>query len=167
MATPAGSDDSTGQNDAGAQSHNTAVILRCSPFFTASLEGWPRVRLLPSFETPRKRAAPQDDGWMGGSITHVSTIAISCPSATTSSILTSSDVSVPAAGEATGISIFMASIKAMSSPSPTLHPASPGSTQTPPATSVTILISGIPFSEGTVWRTIALANGFQLSRQIA
>src|SRR3954464_3652377 len=91
MATPAGSDDSTGQNDAGAQSHNTAVILRCSPFFTASLEGWPRVRLLPSFETPRKRAAPQDDGWMGGSITHVSTIAITCPSATTSSILTSSD----------------------------------------------------------------------------
>jgi hypothetical protein len=31
--------------------------------------------------------------------------------------------------------------------------------QTRPATSVTILISGIPFSEGTVWRTIALANG--------
>jgi hypothetical protein len=41
--------------------YNTAVILRCSPFFTASLEGWPRTRLLPSFETPRKRAAPQDD----------------------------------------------------------------------------------------------------------
>jgi hypothetical protein len=38
-------------------SNNTVVILRCSPFFTASLEGWAA-----SFETPRKRAAPQDDG---------------------------------------------------------------------------------------------------------
>ncbi|HEV7411488.1 MAG TPA: hypothetical protein VGO01_23650 [Bradyrhizobium sp.] len=42
--------------------HNTAVILRCSPFFTASLEGSPTSTRGPSFETPRKRAAPQDDG---------------------------------------------------------------------------------------------------------
>src|SRR5882757_2077190 len=74
-------------------------------------------------------------------------IAITWPSATTSSILTSSDLSFPAAGEATGISIFIASTNAMSSPSPTLLPCSTGSTQTRPATSVTILISGIPFSE--------------------
>src|SRR3954454_13813476 len=94
-------------------------------------------------------------------------IAINCPSATTSSILTSSDLSFPAAGEATGISIFIASTNAMSSPSPTLLPASTASAQTRPATSVTILISGIPFSEGTVWRIIALANGLLLSRQIA
>ena len=40
----------------------SAVILRCSPP-SASLEGWPQHRCLrPSFETPRKRAAPQDDG---------------------------------------------------------------------------------------------------------
>ena len=39
----------------------TAVILRCSPS-SASLEGWPQARVWPSFETPRKRAAPQDDG---------------------------------------------------------------------------------------------------------
>src|SRR4051794_21908752 len=99
-------------------------------------------------------SAPRNDE--GGR--YVSTTAITCPSATTSSILTSSDVSFPAAGEATGISIFIASTNATSSPSPTLLPASTGSTQTRPATSVTILISGIPFSEGTVWR-IALANG--------
>jgi hypothetical protein len=40
---------------------NSAVILRCSPH-----SGEPRrmghKRLRPSFETPRKRAAPQDDG---------------------------------------------------------------------------------------------------------
>jgi hypothetical protein len=41
---------------------NTAVILRCSPFFTASLERMGHKRLRPSFETPRKSAAPQDDG---------------------------------------------------------------------------------------------------------
>jgi hypothetical protein len=40
---------------------NTAVILRCSPFFRASLEGWAASAGGPSFETPRKRAAPQDD----------------------------------------------------------------------------------------------------------
>jgi hypothetical protein len=44
----------------------TTVILRCSPFFTASLEGWIRTRVWSSFETPRKRAAPQDDG--GGTV---------------------------------------------------------------------------------------------------
>jgi hypothetical protein len=52
-------------------SYNTAVIPaerlrryreRCSPFFTASLEGWATSAKRPSFETPRKRAAPQDDG---------------------------------------------------------------------------------------------------------
>src|SRR5260221_11566534 len=64
------------------------------------------------------------------------------------------DFSLPAAGEATGISIFMASMKAISSPSPTLLPASKGSAHTRPATSVTILISGIPLS-GTVGRTIS------------
>jgi hypothetical protein len=36
------------------------VILRCSPS-SASLEGWAK-SAEPSFETPRKRAAPQDDG---------------------------------------------------------------------------------------------------------
>src|SRR4051794_12440172 len=36
--------------------------LRCSPPFAASLEGSTRTRSRPSFETPRKRAAPQDDG---------------------------------------------------------------------------------------------------------
>jgi hypothetical protein len=41
-------------------SHNTAVILGCSPSW-ASLEGWKRAPR-PSFETPRKRTAPQDDG---------------------------------------------------------------------------------------------------------
>jgi hypothetical protein len=41
---------------------NTAVILRCSPFFTASLEGWATSACGSSFETPRKSAAPQDDG---------------------------------------------------------------------------------------------------------
>jgi hypothetical protein len=46
---------------AGGQT-NTAVILRCSPFFTASLEGWATSACGRSFETPRKRAAPQDDG---------------------------------------------------------------------------------------------------------
>jgi hypothetical protein len=40
---------------------NTAVILRCRRSCDG-LEGWPYARLLPSFETPRKRAAPQDDG---------------------------------------------------------------------------------------------------------
>src|SRR4051794_37650660 len=45
----------------------TAVILRCSLFpRRASKDGhkrrWPRL----SFETPRKRAAPQDDGRMCG-----------------------------------------------------------------------------------------------------
>src|SRR6266567_168910 len=54
------------------------------------------------------------------------------------------DFNLPAAGEATGISIFMASTKAISSPLPTLAPASTGSAQTRPATSVTTLISGIP-----------------------
>jgi hypothetical protein len=39
------------------------VILRRSPLFTASLEGRQQARCSrPSFETPRKRAAPQDDG---------------------------------------------------------------------------------------------------------
>src|SRR3981081_4429651 len=79
----------------------------------------------------------------------VSTIASTWPSATTSSRLTRIDLSLPAAGEATGISIFMASTNAMSLPSPPLPPTSPGSAQTRPATSVTILMSGIPFS-GTV-----------------
>ena len=37
---------------------NTAVILRRSPFCTASLEGWATSDPRPSFETPRKRAAP-------------------------------------------------------------------------------------------------------------
>jgi hypothetical protein len=40
------------------------VILRRSPFFTASLEGWATSARDPSFEAPRKRAAPQDDGGM-------------------------------------------------------------------------------------------------------
>jgi hypothetical protein len=35
------------------------VILRRSPFFTASLEGCGHERKRPSFETPRKSAAPQ------------------------------------------------------------------------------------------------------------
>src|SRR5438046_7821592 len=74
----------------------------------------------------------------------VSTMARTCPSATTSSRLTRMDLSLPAAGEATGISIFIASTNATSSPSPTLPPTSTGSAQTRPATSVTILMSGIP-----------------------
>lgn len=44
----------------------------------------------------------------------------SWPSATTSSTLTRISLSLPAAGETTGISIFMASTKARSSPSLTL-----------------------------------------------
>src|SRR5436309_16037123 len=36
---------------------------RCSPSFTASLEGWATNAPRRSFETPRKRAAPQDDVW--------------------------------------------------------------------------------------------------------
>src|SRR5665213_517513 len=76
----------------------------------------------------------------------VSRMARTCPSATTSSSLTRSDLSLPEAGAATGISIFMASTNTMSSPSPTLPPTSTGSAQTRPATSVTILISGIPLS---------------------
>src|SRR4029453_12682033 len=50
----------------------------------------------------------------------VSIIASTCPSATTSSRLTRMDLSLPAAGAATGISIFIASTNATSSPSPTL-----------------------------------------------
>jgi hypothetical protein len=50
----------------------SAVILRRSPFFTASLEGWPQARVRPSLETPRKRAAPQDDG----GVIHRHTISI-------------------------------------------------------------------------------------------
>jgi uncharacterized protein YcnI len=42
------------------------VILRCSPS-SASLEGWATSARGPSFETPRKRAAPQNDGQMCGS----------------------------------------------------------------------------------------------------
>src|ERR1700754_986858 len=76
----------------------------------------------------------------------VSIMARTCPSATTSSSLTRSDLSLPDAGAATGISIFMASTNARPSPSPTLPPTSTGSAQTRPATSVTILISGIPLS---------------------
>jgi hypothetical protein len=55
---------------AGAKT-STAVILRCSPRdarasrASASLEGWPHVPWL-SFETPRKRAAAQDEGWRCG-----------------------------------------------------------------------------------------------------
>jgi hypothetical protein len=60
----------------------------------------------------------------------------------------------------------MASTNAMSSPSLTLLPASTGSAQTRPATSVTILISGIPFS-GNRLTDNALANGLVLWRQIA
>src|SRR5438445_7456639 len=78
----------------------------------------------------------------------VSRMATAWPSARTSSSLTRMDFSLPAAGEATGISIFMASTKAISSPLPTLEPASAGSAQTRPATSVTTLISGIPLSGG-------------------
>ena len=80
-------------------------------------------------------------------------IASTCPSATTSSMLTRIDLSVPAAGEATGISIFIASTNAMSSPSPMRSPISTGSAQTRPATSVTILISGIPISGTAAART--------------
>src|SRR4051794_11179252 len=49
--------------------HTQPVILRCSPFFTASLEGWPRApRLLPSFKARPRGRAPQDDGlWWGWS----------------------------------------------------------------------------------------------------
>jgi hypothetical protein len=47
-----------------------SVILRCSPPFAASLEGWTREPCEPSFETPRKRAAPQDDGGMRGQNRH-------------------------------------------------------------------------------------------------
>src|SRR4030081_1564332 len=38
-----------------------SVILRCSPS-SASLEGWATGACGSSFETPRKSAAPQDDG---------------------------------------------------------------------------------------------------------
>src|SRR4051794_7678484 len=48
-------------------SHARRVILRCSPFFTASLEGWATSACGRSFETPRKGAAPQDDGGVCGS----------------------------------------------------------------------------------------------------
>ncbi len=65
------------------------------------------------------------------------------------------DLSFPAAGAATGISIFIASTNTMSSPSPTLPPISTGSAQTRPATSVTILMSGIPFS-GTAFARMAI-----------
>src|SRR5947207_7404679 len=75
---------------------------------------------------------------------YVSTIAIACPSATTSSSFTRIDLIFPVVVEATGISIFMASTNATSSPSPILPPTSTGSAHTRPATSVTILISGIP-----------------------
>jgi hypothetical protein len=50
-----------------------AVILRCSPFFTASLEGWATDKR-PSFET-RARRAPQDD------VEHVLCIPEHCPKA--------------------------------------------------------------------------------------
>jgi hypothetical protein len=38
------------------------VILRRSPFFTASLEGWPQARMRRSFDAAQRSAAPQDDG---------------------------------------------------------------------------------------------------------
>jgi len=66
--------------------------------------------------------------------------------------------------EVTGISIFMASTNATSSPSAMLAPASTWIAQTRPATSVTIVISGIPHSP--TWR-IAVAHGFLLWPQIA
>ena len=79
----------------------------------------------------------------------------------------------PVAGAVTGISIFMASTKATSSPSLTLAPTSAGSAQTRPATSVTILMSGIYLS-GTAAardRTARIFRdgrpGFQLWPQIA
>ena len=67
--------------------------------------------------------------------------------------------------------VILASISLLTSPPAhaedvKLPPTSTGSAQTRPATSVTILMSGIPFS-GTVSRTIALANGFLLWPQIA
>jgi hypothetical protein len=46
-----------GKRAALALQKKSAVILRCSPP-SASLEGWPHTRLWPSFETPRKSAAP-------------------------------------------------------------------------------------------------------------
>ena len=73
-------------------------------------------------------------------------------------------------GEATGISIFMASTNAMSSPSPMLAPTSTGSAQTRPATSVTILMSGISVLRDTTARHDMRAigrGGFLLWPQIA
>jgi hypothetical protein len=64
------------------------------------------------------------------------------------------DFTLPAVGEATGISIFMDSTKAMSSPSPMLAPAATGRAQTRPATSVTTLISGMP-TGFLLWAQIA------------
>ena len=66
-----------------------------------------------------------------------------------SSSLTRNTLIFPDVVEVTGISIFMASTNAISSPSSTLAPGSAASAQTRPATSVTILISGMPPS-GTV-----------------
>jgi len=40
----------------------SATVVLVLAALAASLEGWPQARLLPSFETPRKRAALQDDG---------------------------------------------------------------------------------------------------------
>ena len=97
----------------------------------------------------------------------LSTIATTWPSATTSSSLTRIDLSFPAVVEATGISIFIASTNAISSPSPTLAPVSTGSAHTRPATSVTILISGIPFSRDRLTDYVVLVNGFLLWPQIA
>jgi hypothetical protein len=53
-----GRDYDTGFADGQSEA---AVILRRSPS-SASLEGWETSACSASFETPRKRAAPQDDG---------------------------------------------------------------------------------------------------------
>jgi hypothetical protein len=80
---------------------------------------------------------------------YVSTMATAWPSAIMSSSLTSIALIFPDAVDVTGISIFMASTNAISSPSPMLLPDATESAHTRPATSVMIVISGMPLS-GTV-----------------